>query len=147
MTRPRKPWADRATVQAVTHEPRPSGLPEAWAMLAADGPVSLDALAREAMSSAACAGPADTVRAIADALRLMRPDVVTLDGVPLWRGLFNYRWPSDFLLARPEWRKMLDMPTLAALAVGVALWSRLPTADEVAAWMDDDEPVVGEGVG
>ena len=42
---------------------------------------------------------------------------------------------------------MEDCTVLAALAVGVALWSRLPTADEVAAWMDEDEPVVGEEVG
>lgn len=30
MNRPRRPWAARATVEAVTHEPQPSGLPEAW---------------------------------------------------------------------------------------------------------------------
>lgn len=38
----------------------------------------------------------------------------------------------------------------AGAAVRGMLWwwlGRLPTADEVAAWMDEDEPVTGEEVG
>ena len=142
MTRPtRKPWADRASVEAVTHEPRPSGLVEAWAMLAADGPVRLDDLAREAMLSASYTGPADAVRAIADALDAARPGVVRLGGVPLVgthdddSAPMAYRWPRDFI---PRGRKrpggVEDCTVLAALAVGVALcWGRSNNCDPATA--------------
>lgn len=146
--------------------PEPSGLPEAWACLPAPSvlevmqtvpdPVRLDALAREAMLSASHTGPADIVRTIADALDEVAPGRVVLGGVTLvecgcddsnWNTA-AYRWPDNFTgWAHVPRGSVEDCTVLAALAVGVALWSRLPTADEVAAWMDEDEPVVGEGVG
>ena len=141
MPRPIPEWKSRNPVEAVTHEPQSSGLLEAWGMLG-DGPVRLDDLAREAMLSASYTGPADTVRAIADALDTVRPVVVRLRSVPLVRRGECYEWPEGFAPAVAGWRKPLNCTALAALAVGVALWGRLPTADEVAAWMDEDEPQV-----
>lgn len=144
MTRPtRKPWADRAPVEAVTHEPEPSGLAEAWAMLAADGPVSLDALARESMLPWHI-GPSGATRTVAAALRQVQPDAVALGGVCLVVRSGRYCWPEGFVPDVAAWRRPLMRGEAAALAVGVALWGRLPTADEVAAWVD--EPA-GEEVG
>jgi len=49
VTRPRKPWADRAPVEPVTHEPQPSGLLDAWEQV----PVTVcDTLCGEMVSGA-----------------------------------------------------------------------------------------------
>ena len=170
MTRPRKPWADRATVEPVTHEPRQSGLVEAFGRLpipdvresveraarSLDGSVRLDAIAADRIEHAKAHGvdpetaAPGLVRAIADALDEVAPGRVSLGGVVLIEaGVHDsdwncaaYRWPEGSI---PYWRNVAGCvegcTVLAALAVGVALWGRLPTADEVAAWMDEDEPV------
>ena len=164
--------AELVDVRPVVQWPRSesSGLLEAWARLpmpgvmevmqAVLGPVRLDALAHESMVSASYTGPArrtivaaDTVRAIADALDTVRPVQVSLGGVVLlecsggpWEPA-AYRWPLHFTgWSHVPRGSVEDCTVLAALAVGVALWSRLPTADEVAAWMDGDESA-GEEVG
>ena len=162
MTRPRKPWADRAPVEPVTHEPQPSGLLTAYgkvpgpgvlevverAARITGGVVRLDGLAVEAVLSASRTALADAVRAIADALDTVRPVQVSLGGVVLVECSDGddepaaYRWPDGFTgWAHVQRGSVDDCTVLAAFAVGVALWARLPTADEVAAWMDEDEPV------
>ena len=166
MTRPtRKPWADRAPVEAVTHEARASGLLEAYGQVPGPGVleaveraahmtggvVRLDGLAAEAVLSASHTAVADLVRDIADALDTVRPVLVVLGGVTLVDITEDdsepaaYRWPEGFTGWEHIKRGSVeDCTTLAAFAVGVALWARLPTADEVAAWMDEDEPVARE---
>lgn len=144
-SRPRVPWGRRAPpVEAVTHEPELSGLLGAWCA-APCRPVSLSG----AVPDCARDDPARAVAMLADALDSERPPVVSLGGAVLLLMADDdepaaYRWPasSDFPRGAVE-----DATVLAALAVGVALWSRLPTADEVAAWTDDGgPPMTAEGV-
>lgn len=161
MTRPIPEWKHRAPVEPVTHEAQPSGLLGAYGRVSrpsvlevveraariTGGVVRLDGLAAEAMLSASYTALADLVRDIADALDTVRPVLVVLGGVTLVDITEGddepaaYRWPDSFTgWAQVKRGSVEDCTVLAALAVGVALWGRLPTADEVAAWMDEDEP-------
>lgn len=174
MTRPIPEWRHRAAVEPVTHEPQPSGLVDAFNRLpildvretvaqaarSLGGSVRLDAIAADRLAHAEAHGadPAAVapglVRTTADALDEVAPGRVSLCGVVLieagvddsdWNAA-AYRWPDDFTgWAQVKRGSVEDCTVLAALAVGVALWGRLPTTDEAAAWMDD-EPA-GEEVG
>lgn len=153
--------AELVDVRPVAQWPRPepSGLPEAWARLPIPdvrelveraarsfrGVVRLDAIATDCIEHAKAHGVDGAtmaprlVRAIADALDDVRPVQVSLAGVVLLECSGGpcepaaYRWPSSFTgWAHIPRGSVEDCTTLAALAVGVALWSRLPTADEVA---------------
>lgn len=151
----------------VTHKARPSGLAEAFDRLPIPdvrelveraarsfrGLVRLDAIATDCIEHAKARGVDGAtmaprlVRAIADALDDVRPVQVSLAGVVLLDVSEDdsepvaYRWPAAFTgwwhLPRGA---VEDGTVLAALAVGLALRGRLPTADEVAALLDDDEP-------
>jgi len=165
VTRPVPEWRRRAPVEAVAHESKPSGLLGAYGQVPGPsvlevveraaritgGVVRLDGLAAEAVLSASHTALADLVRDIADALDTVRPVLVVLGGVTLVDITEDdsepaaYRWPDGFTgWAHIERGSVEDCTVLAALAVGVALWGRLPVADEVAAWMDEDEPVARE---
>ena len=176
MPRPAPEWKPRNPVEAVAHEPQPSGLLEAFNRLpmpdvretvaqaarSLGGSVRLDAIAADRLAHAEAHGadPAavapGVVRTIADALDEVALGRVSLGGVVLieagvddsgWNAA-AYRWPDSFTgWAHIKRGSVEDCTVLAALAVGVALWGRLPTADEVAAWMDEDEPVTAVEVG
>lgn len=140
MTRPRTPWGHRAPpVEAVTHEPEPSGLLGAWR----DAPCVSVSLS-DAVADCAQGDPARAVAMLADALHSERPPVVSLGGAVLLLVADDdepaaYRWPGSMT----GWTGLVggieDATVLAALAVGVALWSKLPTVEEIAAWLDEGD--------